>query len=323
VQATKDGETLTKVASGGSCVFDLPEYGTWSVTATLSGQSASDEVTADAVKQYQLTLNYISDTLEDNDWDVISKAFADGVASSYWSNGDTKNIVINGQVGNTNISNLTVSTFIIGINHNAAREGNNRGHFQIGKINGKLIGLVDANYGSNVSTTGYFSMNSSNTNSGGWKSSQMRANIMGGNGTPTAPTTNSLMAALPADLRAVMVPVTKYTDNTGGGSDNAGYVTATTEYLCLLDEFEYHGARTYGNSAAQNYQKQYDYYKAGNSKVHYKHNDTSATAYAWCRGPRADYSGGFCLVDTNGTAYAGSAYISYAVAPGFFVGSAA
>ena len=55
-------------------------------------------------------------------------------------------------------------------------------------------------------------------------------------------------------------------------------MTSTTDYLPLLAEFEIHGARTYANSAEQNYQQQYAYYQAGNSKVHYKHNATGTAA---------------------------------------------
>lgn len=84
-----------------------------------------------------------------------------------------------------------------------------------------------------------------------------------------------------------MKPATKYSDNTGGGSDTASYVTSTTDLLPLLSEFEYHGARTYANSAEKNYQAQYDYYKAGNSRVHYRHNATGTAALAWCRSVRS------------------------------------
>lgn len=119
-------------------------------------------------------------------------------------------------------------------------------------------------------------MNTSNTNSGGWNNSHMRKTVLGSNSaSATSPTANTLLAALPADLRAVMKPATKYSDNTGGGSDAASYVTSTTDLLPLLSEFEYHGARSYANSAEKNYQAQYDYYRAGNSKVHYKHNATA------------------------------------------------
>ena len=93
-----------------------------------------------------------------------------------------------------------------------------------------------------------------------------------------------------------MKPVTKYTDNTGAGeSDNASYVTATTDYLFLLAEFEYHGARAYANSAEKNYQKQYDYYKAGNSKVHNRFENPESAVSAWTRSAHAGYGDNFCL----------------------------
>ena len=114
-----------------------------------------------------------------------------------------------------------------------------------------------------------------------------------------------------------MKSVTKYSDNTGGGSNTASYVTATTDWLFLLAEFEYHGSRSYANSAEQNYQQQYAYYQAGNSKVHYRHDNTGTAVNAWCRSVRASGSHIFCLVITDGTAAYGNADYSWAVAPGF------
>ncbi len=148
----------------------------------------------------------------------------------------------------------------------------------------------------------------------------MRKTVLGSNSaSATSPTANTLLAALPADLRAVMKPATKYSDNTGGGSDTASYVTSTTDLLPLLSEFEYHGARSYANSAEKNYQAQYDYYRAGNSKVHYRHNATGTAAYAWCRSVFSSNSYYFCRVHTDGSAdYYGASY-SWALAPCFFV----
>ena len=116
-----------------------------------------------------------------------------------------------------------------------------------------------------------------------------------------------------------MKPATKYSDNTGGGSDTASYVTSTTDLLPLLSEFEYHGARYYANSAEKNYQAQYDYYKAGNSKVHYRHNATGTAAGVWCRSVNSSSGGGFCRVNTGGSATGDGAYCSWALAPCFFV----
>lgn len=262
-----------------------------------------------------ITVTAISSTLNSNSWATIKAVSDAGKGDNYWDVGDTKIITINGTVQGFTFSNLYISVFILGFNHNSSWDGNNRIHFQIGKISNKLVGLCDSNYGSYVSSG--FCMNTSRTNSGGWSNSHMRKTVLGNSGTPSSPPANSLLAALPADLRAVMKSVYKYTDNTGGGSDTASYVTATTDYLFLLAEFEYHGKRTYANSAEQNYQKQYDYYKAGNSKVHYRHDNTGSAVYAWTRSARSSSSSYFCLVHTDGTPTDTDAHYSRALAPGF------
>ena len=262
-----------------------------------------------------ITVTTINTTLNSNSWATIKAVSDAGKGDSYWDVGDTKTITINGTVQGFTFSNLSIAVFILGFNHNSNREGSSRIHFQIGKISNKLVGLCDNSYGSYVSSG--FCMNTSRTNSGGWNGSYMRKTVLGNSGTPSSPPANTLLAALPADLRAVMKSVTKYSDNTGGGSDNAGYVTATTDYLFLLAEFEYHGSRSYANSAEQNYQKQYDYYKAGNSKVHYRHDSTGTAVYAWTRSAYSGYSNIFCLVYTDGTPTNINADYSWALAPGF------
>ena len=127
------------------------------------------------------------------------------------------------------------------------------------------------------------------------------------------------MAALPSALRAVMKPMTIYTDNTAGGSDTASYVTKSVDYLPLLAEFEIFGSRSYANSAEKNYQEQYDYYKAGNSKIKYRHNSTSSTAYWWERSPYYAASDLFCGVSAYGAAGRNSAGRSFGLAPAFRV----
>ena len=264
-----------------------------------------------------ITVTTISNTLNSNSWATIKAVSDAGQGDNYWDVGDTKEITINGKVGNTNISNLAINVFIIGFNHNASREGSNRIHFKIGKIGNTQVGLCDSEYGNYTSTSGAFTMNTSNTNSGGWANSHMRKTVLGSDASPTSPRANTLLAALPADLRAVMKPITKYSDNTGGGNNTASYVTSTTDYLPLLSEFEYHGTRTYANSAEQNFQQQYAYYQAGNSKVHYKHNATGTAAIVWCRSVRADRTYLFCLVSADGSASTSNAYASWGVGAGF------
>lgn len=264
-------------------------------------------------------LSGVDPVLNNNDWATIRAVSDANQGANYWSVGDTKTITINGKVGATTFSNLSIDAYIIGFNHNSAKEGANRIHFKLGKISGVQVGLVDSSYNSQVSTSGKFTMNTRNTNSGGWNGSHMRKTVLGSGSTPTSPTANTLLAALPSDLRAVMKSVTKYSDNTGGGDDIASYVTSTTDYLFLLSEFEYHGTRTYANSAEQNYQAQYDYYKAGNSKRHYKHNATGTAAIVWCRSACYNNSTYFCNVYPSGNADRDSAYRSFGVATGFAV----
>ena len=264
-----------------------------------------------------ITVTTINTTLNSNSWATIKAVSDAGKGDNYWDVGDTKTITINGTVQGFTFSNLSIAVFILGFNHNSSREGSNRIHFQIGKIANKLVGLCDSNYGNCVSSG--FCMNTEQTNRGGWSDSHMRKTVLGNSGAPSSSPANSLLAALPADLRAAMKSVSKYSNNTGGGYDTASYVRATTDWLFLLAEFEYHGSQRYANSAEQNYQKQYDYYKAGNRKVHYRHDSTGTAVAAWTRSANVGSGGSFCLVNEDGTTAGINADYSWALAPGFVV----
>lgn len=284
---------------------------------TITVSYTEGDVTKTTTQAIKVTT--VNTTLDSNSWATIKAVSDAGKGDNYWDVGDTRNIVINGNVGESVYKNITIAAFIIGFNHNSIIEGNNKIHFQIGKISNKLIGLCDGRYGSSVSGSGYFSMNTYRTNAGGWNDSYMRKTLLGNSGTPSSPPSNSLLAAISADLRAVMKDVRKFTDNTGGGADHVSYVTGATDYLFLLAEFEYHGSRTYANSAEKNYQKQYDYYKAGNSKVHNRFENPESAVGAWTRSAYAGHTDFFCLVSADGTPGTDYADYSRALAPGFAV----
>ena len=323
ITASCGDATLTATITGsdetGSVTFYPPTLGSWTITATKGDDSTSEAINATEYKDYTLTLDYVNPVLDKNEWKVIKKVADADKGANYWAVGDTKRITLNGKVGATTISNLKVDAFIIGFNHNSGKEGSNRIHFLLGKIGGKFVGLVDSYYDPSgyATTSGAFTMNTSDTNSGGWAKTQMRSTVLGAASDPTNPTANTLLAALPADLRTVMKSVTKYTDNTGGGSNSASAVTATTDYLWLLAEFEVFGSRTYANSSEPSSQAQYEYFKAGNSKIAYKHS-AAETAAAWrLRSPTSNYTDTFCAVDSGGGAYCYYAYRSLALVPGF------
>jgi hypothetical protein len=327
ISVTRAGNGAVSASSSNTNVAAVSVSGTTvTVTAKAKGTAtitikvaAGTNHTAPADKTCSVTVTLPTTSLNDNTWATIKEVSDAGQGENYWSVGDTKRITINGKVGNFTFSNLAIDAFIIGFNHNSSREGTNRIHFQIGKIGGKDVCLCDSQYGSGQSGNGYFNMNPNNSNSGGWNGSYMRKTLLGNSGTPSSPPANSMLAALPSDLRAVMKSVTKYSDNTGGSPDNASYVTSTTDYLFLLAEFEYHGARSYANSAEKNFQLQYSYYKAGNSKVKYKHGETGTAAYHWCRSVYVGTTNTFCLVNTDGSASYSSADNSWGAAPGFAV----
>ena len=317
VTASKGDKVVSGTSTNGEAVLVLPEAGEWTVSGTLNGQ-ASGSVTVEVVGDYTAALTFVG-SLNDTSWEEISEISTAGTAQNYWSVGDRKQVTLNGTVGALSLSNFSTYAFIIGFNHNSSREGTGRIHFQLAKTSlsgGADICFVDSNYNSTGSSTG-FRMNTSNTNSGGWEDSYMRNNICG---TSKSSTSGRFMGAIPSALRNALKSVNKYTDNTGGGGGSvSSYVTRTTDYIFLLSVYEVFGTITNGNTYEANYQQQYAYYSAGNSKIKYRHNSTGSSAYWWLRSPRASNSTGFCYVNTNGYVSKDGAYNSLGVAPGFCV----
>lgn len=324
VSLQKDGATIQTKISTGTVVFTVTETGTYTIVATKNELTTSDSVNVvSSTTSYTLTLYFVSSTLNDNDWSVIKSVSDAGQGANYWSIGDRKEVTLNGTVGHLSLSNYTTYAFIIGFNHNQELEGANRIHFQFAKT--ELSGGTDVCFCDNQYApdsgyanpgAGYFVMNTSLTNSGGWQSSQMRTAICG---TSLSNYSGTIIAVIPAALRAVLKSVTKYTDNTGGGSTAASAVTATTDYFFLLSEFEVFGSISIANSNEASKQAQYAYYSAGNSKIKYKHNGTSTAATWWLRSPNERHSYGFALVHPSGAVDSYDANCSFGFAPGFCV----
>ena len=312
VTATKGTTTITASESGGKYVILADDYGTWTITGTKGSQSVSEDVEVVAVDTYEVTIDFTPKVLNDATWAQIQSVADASTGPNYWSVGDTKQITINGKVSDgLTLSSYSTYVYIIGFDHNSDVEGTGIafGGFKTAQTGGKDISLVDTPNGRTQTSGQWFNMNNSATNTGGWSSSRMRST--------TLPLVKS---ALPSDLQAVLKTTSIYSDNTGGGNDTASYVTATQDELYLLAEFEIFGARTYANSAERNYQQQYAYYVAGNSKVKYRHDSTDSTFPWWERSVRT-YPGMFCRVDNDGTANSNYAYLSLGLAPAFKVGS--
>lgn len=139
-------------------------------------------------------------------------------------------------------------------------------------------------------------MNSSNTNSGGWQNSAMRTTHL-----------PAILNLMPAEVKAAIRDVQK---KSSAGNQSSSIQT-TNDKLFLLSEIEIFGSTTYSFAGEG---KQYDYYKAGNSKV----KNLSGSAYSWWeRSPFSSTSTYFCHVTSSGVAIADSASNSYGVAFGF------
>lgn len=316
--------------SGNTVTVNNVNQTTGNTTITVSC-TAGTNYTAPSSQSVTVEAKFVSSVLNENDWSVIKSVADASQGANYWAVGDRKAVTVNGTVG-TQAINGTYYVYILGFDHNSSREGTGItfGTFKTALSGGTDICLVDSHY-NDYSTGGqkWFNMNhSSNTNSGGWKGCDLRYDVLGstnsnnndaGTTTATSPVSGTLMAALPSDLRAVMKPMTIYTDNTGGGSNTASYVTASVDYLPLLAEFEIFGTRSYANSAEQNYQQQYQYYKNGNSKVKYRHSSTSSAAHWWERSPFYSASSDFCGVTAGGYATGNHARYSFGLAPAFRV----
>ena len=307
VTCSKGATTLTATSVDGKCSFNVNDYGVW----TVSIDSDTQTVDVEYVQLYEVTLKTVSGTLNDNDWATIKEVADRSEGANYWSVGDTKQITMNGKVSDgLTLSNYSTYVYIIGFNHNSSVEGTGIafGGFKTAASGGIDVALCDSAYPNSRTSGQWFNMNNSNANSGGWSSSRMRST--------TLPLVKS---ALPSELTSVIKTTTIYSDNTGGGSNTASYVTATQDELYLLAEFEIFGARTYANSAERNYQQQYAYYVAGNSKIKYRH-DSTATAVIWWERSVIATASYFCLVNTNGAAGGDAADLSYGLAVAFKVG---
>ena len=328
VSVISNDTSIVTVSTSGNTVTVNNVNKTSGITTITVSCTAGTNYTAPSSKSVSVEAKFVSSVLNENDWSVIKSISDNGEGANYWEIGDCKAVIISGTVGTQTIQD-TYYVYIIGFNHNSSREGTGItfGTFKTALSGGEDICLIDSHYG-DTSTSGekWFNMNhSANTNSGGWKGCDLRYDVLGstdinnGNATTTtatSPVSGTLMAAFPSDLRAVMKPMTIYTDNTGGGSNTASHITETVDYLPLLAEFEIFGEWSNANSAEQNYQKQYQYYINGNPTR--KSDQYSENAH-WCNRSPSGTVGFTSVRNRDGSPSSTSARTSIGLSPIFRV----
>ena len=315
-----------------------------SATITISQDGDSTYAAPDS-KTVSVTVPAISSTLNDNSWAQISQVAKAGNGDLYWDIGDCKEITLNGKVGNQlTLSNKKLCVFILDFNHKMNGTAENNiifGGFKTALTNGTDVALVDDQYNQyKTDGTIMFNMNHwGNHNYGGWKGSDFRYDILGATSTQpsdygkdhttscvgydataatlTSPKANTLLAALPSDLRSNIRLWTRYVDAVGNSSDVDANIKATVDAITLLNEPEIFTSRSYANQHEYNHNTRMAYYANGNGTIKKKHSDGSTAVNWWESSPRYSDAGLFCFVYTIGSANNSSADFSYALAPAF------
>jgi len=315
-----------------------------SATITISQDGDSTYAAPDS-KTVSVTVPAISSTLNDNTWAQISQVAKAGNGDLYWDIGDCKEITLNGKVGNQlTLSNKKLCVFILDFNHKMNGTAENNiifGGFKTALTNGTDVALVDDQYDQyKTDGTIMFNMNHwGNHNYGGWKGSDFRYDILGATSTQpsdygkdhttscvgydatattlTSPKANTLLAALPSDLRSNIRLWTRYVDAVGNSSNVDANIKATVDAITLLAEPEIFASRTYANQYEYNHNTRMAYYANGNGTIKKKHSDGSTAVLWWESSPLYYSASYFCLVYSNGNADDYGASYSLALAPAF------
>lgn len=197
VTVSGDGGTISKTGTY-YIPFDIPCFGTWKIT---SGDY-SKSIYINTAKIYNVTIK----TLQDSTWTQIAEASKSGSASSWWSVGDEKDIVVGDE---------TLTLVIVGFNHDIYSDGSGKA--------GITFGLKNL-----MATTRR--MEETDTNANGFTGSEMYTWLQ-----------DDLFSSLPSDLKKVIKPVNK---KTSAGNQSATINTDSMNVF-LFSEIEVFGNLTY------------------------------------------------------------------------------
>lgn len=263
VTATKGSKTASGTAdASGNCTLVVDEVGTWAVTATAGESSATADVIV-GTNLLELSLMPVFDPIfANNDWATIIAACQSGEVPDTWGVSNSKIMSIN---------NVDYQIDIIGKSHDDYADGSGKAPL--------TFGLHDCYADAET-------MNSSGTNSGGWKNSAMRTTHL-----------PAIMALMPKAVRNGIREVSK---KASAGSKSSTIETVSDK-LFLLSEVEIFGLTTY---AAEGEGSKYQYYRSGGSTI--KKQNGSASVW-WERSPCATNTSFFSQVSKNGSADLGVA----------------
>ena len=288
LDTTTKSKTITVTRSGDGTISAVSNN-TAAATVSVSGTTVT--VTGKANGSATITVSVgagTNHTSPENKTCAVTVSFIDDT----FANNDWSTIIAacqSGSVPDTWVVGNSKTMTINGTSYQIDIIGKNHDTYTAGGTAPLTFQLHDC-YGTK------YQMNSSDTNYGGWTSCAMRSTHL-----------PAILALMPSEVQAGIKQVNKMAS---AGSQSAT-INTTADKLFLLSEIEIFGSTTYSKAGEGT---QYDYYKAGNSKV----KNFSGSAYTWWeRSPLGSNSAFFCFVDSFGITNGNDASNSRGVAFGF------
>ena len=275
ISAVSSAPDIAEVSVSGNIVT-VTGKANGSATITISVAEGTNH-TAPASKTCAVTVSILNDNFKDN--------FSDNEWSDIIAACQSRRVPKSWVVGNSKtmtINGVDYQIDIIGKNHDDYSDGSGKAPltFQMHDCYADKKG-----------------MNNSPTNSGGWTSCAMRNTHL-----------PAILAMMPTEVQNGIREVNKLTS----AGDLSSTINTTADKLFLLSEIEIFGSVSFSFAGEGT---QYDYYKAGNSRVK-KVNGTEKEW--WERSPYKSQNVFFCNVGTGtGGAGANGAPIALGVAFGF------
>jgi hypothetical protein len=320
--------------STGTVTFNLTGYGTWVVTATKDGQTATESVVVDDVKQYKISLSYFSATLKvtsDSGATVTAtngtKTFSgtvpmSGVLSLTITASGTYTVTATKSGETTDPVSVAITTSgqtysVECLFFNSVLSKNTWAQIAKASAAGKASQLwsvgdtKDITVGSETLTLVIMGFNHDDLASGGkagitfgMKNLMATTRRMNASNTNNGGFTgsemyswlqNTLLPTLPSDLQAVLKSVNK---KTSAGSQSSTINTNSMK-LFLFSEIEIFGSTTYSKAGEGS---QYSYFATAANRIKYLSNGSGSAYWWWERSPYGSDSYYFCIVSGGGDA---------------------
>lgn len=195
--------TLSAVSVGNPVTFDIPEYGDWTISATLDEVTEDFVVSVTAVKEYRIGIGFIQESFAETSWESIAYATKYNKVPDTWSVGDTKELTLTFEDGTEEI----VTMEIVGFKHDTLLDGSGVAHISL------LSKYVLAQtHEMNPSDGGD---SSSSDSDGGWSASSLHSYVE-----------TDIYNAIPSEIRGNIKTVTKLCSQGNSGFSTIKSVAA-------------------------------------------------------------------------------------------------